>query len=281
MFGSAIIVFREVLEAALIIGLIMAATRGIPRRGRWIGAGVVAGLAGAGVVAFFAESLATMAAGAGQELFNAGVLLLAVGMLGWHQIWMRQNGRDMRTSFNHLGQSLQLGERNLQALAVVVGTAILREGSEAVLFLYGVATSAGAPIGELISGALAGLGCGMVCGAGLYLGLLRIPPRWLFGVTGWLIVLLAAAMAAQAGALLVQAGVLPALVDEVWDSSAWLARSSPAGQLLHILVGYDDRPCGMQLLLYGATIFGITHLSHKMAQRPAAMLQAARPGQPG
>jgi len=271
MLGSALIVFREVLEAALIIGIVLASTTGIAGRGRWIWAGVLGGLAGAGVVAYFADSLASLAEGAGQEIFNATVLLLAVGMLGWHQVWMSKHGRAMAAEFNQLGQSIKDGSGTLRALAIVVGAAILREGSEAVLFLYGVAASDGAAIGSIASGAALGLLGGVVCGGGLYLGLLKIPARWLFGVTGWLIVLLAAGMASQAASFLVQASYLPTLVGEVWDSSAWLSRSSALGQFLHIVVGYDDRPSGMQLGFYVVTLLSIVGLSRWAVRRPVAI----------
>src|SRR5574340_1235638 len=88
MFGSAIIVFRETLEAALLIGIIAAATRGLSGRNLWLAIGVGAGLAGSLVVAGLTETIADMAEGSGQELFNAAVLGIAVLMLGWHNIWM-------------------------------------------------------------------------------------------------------------------------------------------------------------------------------------------------
>ena len=88
MFGSAIIVFRESLEAALLIGIIAAATRGLTGRNLWLAIGIGAGLGGALVVAGLTETIAEMAEGAGQELFNAAILGIAVLMLGWHNIWM-------------------------------------------------------------------------------------------------------------------------------------------------------------------------------------------------
>ena len=95
MFGSAIIVFRETLEAALLIGIIAAATRGLSGRNLWLAVGVAAGLAGSLVVAGLTETIAEMAEGAGQELFNAAILGIAVLMLGWHNVWMSRHGRQM------------------------------------------------------------------------------------------------------------------------------------------------------------------------------------------
>ena len=94
MFGTALIVFREVLEAALIVGIVAAATRGIQGRARWIAAGVAAGVFGSLAVAAGAGALSQLAEGMGQELFNATILGVAVAMLAWHNIWM--SGRDLR-----------------------------------------------------------------------------------------------------------------------------------------------------------------------------------------
>jgi len=271
MLASAIIVFREVLEAALIIGLVLVATKGIAGRGRWVMLGIGGGCAGAGLLAYFAENLASLAEGTGQELFNAAVLLVAVSMLGWHQIWMARNARSAREAFQALGRSIHAGEKTLRGLALVVGAALLREGSEAILFLYGIAASESrSSVRDMVAGGLGGLGLGAVCGAALYFGLLRISPRYLFAVTGTLIGLLAGSMASQAAGLLAQADWLPTLADPLWDTSGVLTRGSPLGQLLHILIGYDDRPTGIALLAYGITvglIFGLGRAVQRRATR--------------
>jgi len=106
----------------------------------------------------------------------------------------------------------------------------------------------------------------------MYFGLLRIPTHRLFAVTGWLIILLAAGMAGQAAAFLVQAGLLPGLVDPLWDSSSWLPENGVVGQLLRVLVGYDDRPSAMQLLAFAATLAGIVILS-RVVNRPAPRMR--------
>src|ERR1700722_11892910 len=95
MLPTAIIVFREVLEAALIVGIVMAASRGAIGRGLWVSGGIGAGALGAICVAGFAASIAAAAAGMGQELFDAAILFAAVGMLGWHNVWMSRHGREM------------------------------------------------------------------------------------------------------------------------------------------------------------------------------------------
>jgi high-affinity iron transporter len=249
MLSAALIVFREVLEAALIIGIVLTATRDVMGRTRSITSGITAGIGGACLMAYFADTLAQAAQGVGPELFNAGILLVATAMLAWHNLWMVQHGRALATQMNQVGQSVATGNRPVQVLAMVVALAVLREGAEVVLFAYGIAAT-GTDTGTLLMGGLLGIVAGMAVGGALYLGLLRIPTRHLFAVTSGLLVLLAAGMAAQASAFLIQADLLPAIKPVLWDSSAVLSEKSVFGQMLHTLVGYVDRPAGMQLLVY-------------------------------
>ncbi len=281
MLASAIIVFREVLEAALVVGIVLAATKGVGGRGGWVGLGLVAGALGAGLVAAFAARISQAAAGMGQEVFNAAVLFAAASMLGWHNVWMGRHGREMAADIGAVGQAVQTGQRPLYALAVVVGLAVLREGSEVVLFLYGIA--AAAQQGEsaaILAGGMVGLGAGALAGFAIYSGLARIPTRRLFAVTTWLILLLAAGMAAQGAGFLLQAGLLPSVGGALWDSSDLLSETSIIGRILHTLVGYIAQPDGMQLIFYGATLAVISLLMRRAGRTPSARrLPSSRPAE--
>ena len=267
MLATAIIVFREVLEAALIVGIVLAASRGIAYRGAWIAGGIAAGTVGATLVAAGAGTIAAAAAGMGQEVFNAAVLLTAVAMLGWHNIWMTQHGREMASAANRLGSEVREGARPLWALALAVGLAVLREGSEVVLFLYGIAATAEGAAGMALGAAL-GFAAGAAAGAALYLGLVSIPLRHLFTVTSWLVLLLAAGMAAQAAAFLVQADFLPPLGNQLWDTSFVLTDYSLVGSVLHTLIGYTAQPAGIQVVFYVATLIVIGGLMRAIGGRP-------------
>jgi high-affinity iron transporter len=270
MLAVAIIVFREVFEAALIVGIVMAASSRVPRRGRWILAGIAAGVAGAALVAGFAGTIAAAASGVGQELLNATVLLCAVLMLGWHNVWMSRHGRELASAAQALGDAVTSGARPLYALAVVTGLAVLREGSETVLFVYGIAAGGGLAGASMLVGGALGLAAGTAVGAALYLGLLRIPPRRLFAVTSWMILLLAAGMASQAAGFLVQANLLPPLGNSVWDTSTILTEDSIPGRALHTLIGYVAQPEGIQLVFYAATLASIWLLMRSIG-RPATV----------
>jgi high-affinity iron transporter len=254
MLATSLIVFREVLEAALVVGIVLAASKGVYRRGSWVAGGVTGGVLGALVVAFFAGAIADAAAGMGQELLNATILFGAVAMLGWHNVWMGRHGREMAADAARLGRDVASGARPLYALATVVGLAALREGSELVLFLYGIATTEGGEVLPMVAGGALGLGAGAAMGWLLYHGLLRIPTKHLFAVTSWMILLLAAGMASQAASFLVQADLLPELSPMVWDTSGLLADDSLIGKILHTLVGYVSRPAGIQVVFYLVTL---------------------------
>jgi len=266
MFGSTVIVFRETLEAALIIGILLAAVGTAARAKRWIAGGVVAGLAGAGIVALFAETIASSLAGVGQEIFNASVLLAATAMLGWHHVWMKSHGRQLSVELRATGASVSSGAASFTALLMVVALAVMREGSEVVLFLYGIALG-GADGRGILFGGLLGLAGGVAVGALTYTGLARIPQRQLFAITGWLLTLLAAGMAAQAAGYLTQAGLIPALADPLWDTSNLVSEHRPLGQLLHVLIGYNERPSGVQMLFFALTVIAIVALSIRVERR--------------
>jgi high-affinity iron transporter len=254
MLGSAIIVFREVLEAALIIGIIAAATRNLPGRNFWLLAGITAGLLGSVIVASLTNQIAELAEGIGQELFNAGILGVAAVMLAWHNIWMARHGRLLARNARQLGNDVASGGREMSALALVVTLAILREGSETVLFLYGLLAGGEQSFASVSSGGAIGLIAGALAGYGLYAGFLTIPARLFFAATSGLILLLAAAMASQAARFLVQADLLPSLANPLWDSSRFLDNSSLLGRFLHTLIGYEAMPSGTQVVFYSATL---------------------------
>jgi high-affinity iron transporter len=273
MLGALIIVFREVIEAGLIVGIVMAATRGVPDRSRWIMIGIGAGLLGAAIVAMFAGAISEAFQGAGQELFNASVLGVAVIMLMWHNAWMARHGREIAAEMRRVGTAVSEGAKPLTALAIVVGLAVLREGSEVVLFLYGIMAS-GTSGSALVVGGLLGIAAGAAFSALTYLGLLAIPNRYIFSVTSWLIALLAAGMAAQSVQFLNNAGLVVALDHTVWDTSWFLSEGSIFGRMLHALIGYTERPTEMQLVVYVCILIAMFVLM-RVARAPRHSVPAA------
>src|ERR1700734_610814 len=251
----------------------MAVTSGVPGRTAWIAGGVGAGVLGACLVALFTSGLSELFNGSGQEIFNASILGLAVVMLTWHNVWMSRHGRELVDELRAAGEAVAAGSKSLFALALVVAIAVLREGSEVVLFLYGVAAAGGGGSNILVGSAIGLLLGTMVCLL-TYFGLVAIPARYLFGVTSTLIALLAAGLAAQAIAFLQQANILTAFDQPVWDTSWILRDDSWLGRPLHTLIRYNDQAPPMLLIVYPATLIIMAGLMKAFAiphaQRPVA-----------
>ena len=134
MLGALIIVFREVIEAGLIAGIVMALTKGIAGSRLLVALGIAAGLFGAGLVAAFAGAIGEALKGIGQEVFNASILIIAVVMLTWHNVWIARNGRELAAEVRKVGDAVGRA-LFISALGVVVAVAVMREGSEVALFL--------------------------------------------------------------------------------------------------------------------------------------------------
>ena len=272
MLGVALLVFREVLEAALIVTVVAAATRGVLHRRILIGGGMALGLMGAGLVALSMVIIEGSLGGSGQELFEASVLLTAVVMIGWHVTWMSRHGKEMVQRLGSVTASIKSGSSSVAILLVVVALAVMREGSEIVLFLSGLAAG-GAGNLDLLAGVPLGVAGGVALGFALNFGLLRIPMRRLFRATNWMLVLLAAGLSSSAAAYLIQANWLPALGNQLWNTSWLLSNGSLARQALHVLVGHEARPAGIQLAFWAVTFGALL-----IAMRATAMWVPSAPG---
>jgi high-affinity iron transporter len=268
MLSTAIVIFREMLEIAMIVGVLLAATRGLAGRMPWILGGIAAGVAGAALVAFFAESIASALSGSGQEVFNAVILLAAALMIGWTLVWMKKHARELTAQLREVGNGVRSGSLPFYSLSLIVGLALLREGSEIVLFIYGMILS-DQEISSIIAGCLLGAFLGTAAGVMLYYGLLRIAARHMLNVTSWLLMLLVAGLTSQAVAFLSAAGYFETLSEPVWDSSWLLEDGSVIGRVLQALVGYTSQPTSIQLLFYTGTLLLLILLSrHITRQKP-------------
>jgi high-affinity iron transporter len=274
MFSTAVIVFREFLEVALVLGLVMAATRGLPGRGKLAFAGLGIGLSGSLVVAFFTDAISRAVDGAGQELFNAAVMFIAVGFLGWTVVWMRRHGRELAGRIGGVGRDVMQGDKPAYALASIIALATFREGAEVALFTYGLSASGQYSAGAILAGGLLGALGGAATGFMLYFGLLKTLKRHLFTVTGWLLIFLTAGMAAQGAGFLIAADVLPELSPQVWDTSWLISGHSLVGKTLGTMVGYTPRPTGMELAFYVGVLLTVG-TGYRMSGKTAAEAKPA------
>ncbi len=263
MLSALVIVFREVLEMSMVLGMLFAATKGVPDCKRWINAGAMLGLLGALIVAYFMESLESSVEGAGEFIFNAVVLSIASVLLAWTVIWMSGHARELGMQMKQLGASVAEGSAPALSLMAVSFAAVMREGSEAVFFLFGAMQTEDDAV-MMLSGGVLGLLAGLALGVLLYQGLVRIPLKYLFQVMAALLILLSAGMASQAALNLILVDMLPSLIDTLWDSSGILSEDSFVGSLLHVMVGYDEQPSGMQMMVFVCTLALVSWLYHRV-----------------
>lgn len=256
MFSIAIVIFREVLEIALILGVLLAATKGLPKRSPWVWLGLVAGIAGSIVIAMFADAIAQVCGGMGQEMMNAAILFIAAFLIAWTVLWMTKHGRELTQHFKQVGKAVISGKRPMYTLAFVVALSVLREGAEIVMFTYSAIVTGG-KVYQLVMGGLLGTCAGVAVGMAIYYGLMKVPTRQIFTVTSWLLIFLVAGMMAQGFGFLAAAGKVPELIPTIWDTSRFVAQDSTLGKVMHALLGYTERPSGIQMLIYCLTIIGL------------------------
>lgn len=253
MLSSALIIFREVFEVVLIVGIILAATRGIPHRKKAIYLGFGAGLLGSALVAVFMNQISAFAEGVGQEIFNAGVLFTAAAFIGWTVIWMKRHSHEMKGHFAKMGQGVSDGSLPFFSLSIVIALAILREGSEIALFTYGMLASGQSP-SALMLGSMIGFISGGVLGGLLYMGLIHISTKYFFRITSALLIVLVAGMMSQGVGFLTAAGAFENLSQTVWDTSWLIGERGILGQSLKALIGYTAQPSLIQIIIYTLTL---------------------------
>ncbi|EAR0813658.1 iron permease [Salmonella enterica] len=249
MIAVILIVFREVLEAGLIISVILAACKGY-KTSHLVIAGITSGVIFSGLLALFTNSIENALSGTGQEVFNSALLLTATLMLSWQIVWMSTKGKEMAdASRNEVRNILSEGNKNY-AIAVVVAIAVMREGSEVVLFMYSIIISTGTSVTAMFTGGIIGVVAGIVFTFLLYRGLILIPLRVIFSLSNVVLTFIAAGLASQGIGILSSIDIIPAIKDTVWDSSWLLSDNSWQGGLARAIFGYTSTPSGVQIITW-------------------------------
>lgn len=249
MLQILIVVFREILEISLIVGILMAVTKEIKGSKKLITFGIFFGAIGSFILALFTDKISQSLDGIGQEIFNGAILFCAAAMISWTVIWMQKHAKSLSGEMRNLSNSIKSGKKPLYSLLVVVFLSVLREGSEIVLFSYSSYIS-GVAMTKIIAGLIFGVMLGVSVGVALYFGILKIFGKYFFKATTWILVFLACGIMAQAFGFWVSAGIIPSIIDQVWDSSQFLSQESNFGNFLHIFIGYIDQPSAIQLIAY-------------------------------
>lgn len=265
MFQIAIVVFREILEIALIIGILTAATKDILGRTKWILGGLSFGIIGSITLALFTDKISESLDGMGQEFFNGLILITAAVMISWTVLWMQKHAKSLSGELKRLSHSIRDGKKPLYILFIVVFLSVLREGAEIVLITYSYYIS-GSGISDIIFGLIGGIAFGIALGIALYFGMLKAFGKYFFMITTWILVFLAAGIIAHGIGFWINADILPSLGNPIFDSSSILSEESFFGKFLHIFFGYLDHPTGSQLIAYLTTL-GVLIVGLRIAKK--------------
>ncbi len=277
MLSSFLITVREGIEAALILGLVLAAVRksGVFGMTRYVWYGAAAAVALSvlvgGGLALTVGTLSDEAA----EVFGGVASLIAVAVLTFMIFWMRSQAARMGREIGGRVQAAA-GIGSGWALGVLAFAAVGREGLETALFLF--ASFAGSGAFAVSVGGVLGLVVAGLVGYGLYRGGLSLNLRSFFRVTGALLVVLAAGMLAYGLHELQEVGAVPVIVEHLWDMNGLLDETTGAGAFLKALVGYNGNPSLVEVAAYWTYLLGVGTLllrpersaGHRVAGGPSA-----------
>lgn len=258
MNQSLFIVWRESVEALLVIGILHAwiSQQAAPRRPLlFLWSGVAAGLLLSGLLALTVLFAGEWLAGSNGEWFQAALVLLASGLILQMVGWMRRHGRTLKSELQRSADD-QMNRYGGLGLLLLAMLAVGREGSETVVFLYGLGIhKQGAELGRFALGGALGLGLALLTFAALQAGSRFISWRRFFVLSEALLLLLGAALlvtgldriSGQLMALELPEQVYGWFGDALWDSSAWLDDASGLGGILASFAGYRAMPSAATL----------------------------------
>ncbi len=272
MIAAGLIAFREGLEAALIVGIVISYLRktGQQQLTRFAWVGVALAILLSVVIAAGITLLGMELEGTAEQLFEGVTILLAVGILTWMIFWMRYQSRTMKSTIEqHIQASIDSGATGRRGLIAVTFLAVFREGVETALFLS-AAAFATSELDTLV-GAVAGLVIAALVGYLIYGAALRLNLRAFFSVTSILLLIFAAGLFASGIHEFQEAGLLPTMVEHVWNTNALIAGDSTFGEVLHAVIGYNASPSLLEVVGYWAywafALIGVRWLVDRRVER--------------
>ncbi|CAB3853510.1 FTR1 family iron permease [Achromobacter deleyi] len=275
------IVWRESVEAMLVVGILYTWLRSTPEGARglkYLWGGVAAGLALAVALALVLLGVSSWLSDEGQEWFQAVMSLAACALVVQMVVWMKKHGRTLKGELES-GARSSVASDNWWGLFILVAIAVAREGSETVVFLYGT-VAAGEDGNSMFMLALAGVAGFIVALLTfwlLQLGGKLITWRRFFRVTEILLLLLAGSLLVGGLDHLISLDVLPTIIDPVWDSSWLLSDSTGVGKILADFAGYRALPALISVLLWVAYWIVVWALLRWVGGKPAPVAAARAP----
>jgi high-affinity iron transporter len=268
MLPSYLLSLREGIEAALIIGILLGALRQMRRAE--LSSSVWVGVISASLLSVLASILLTVLGlsleGRTEQIFEGITMLLAASVLTWMIFWMSRQSRNIKGELES-GVHRAAFEGGKRGLFVLAFLAVLREGIELALFL--AAAVFASDVQQTLIGTFLGLGTAILLGWSLFATTVRLDLRRFFRVTGFLLILFAAGLVAHGVHEFNEAGLLPAVIEHVWNVNPILDEASTLGSMFAALFGYNGDPSLTEVIAYLAyfiTIFIGLRLSNQRAE---------------
>ncbi|MCP4426648.1 MAG: iron transporter [Chloroflexi bacterium] len=276
MIASFLLGLREGLEAALIVGLTIGVLAKMKRREQIpvVWAGVGAATTVSFIVALILNRVGVAFEGRAEEIFEGVAMFLASAVLTWMIFWMARQGRQAQTDLqSDVKTALARGGR--WGLFAIAFFTVVREGVETALFLTAAAMTSSAR--QALVGGFAGLAAAAILGWLLFATAFRLDIRRFFQATSILLVLFAAGLVAHGIHEFNEAGLIPAVIEQVWDINHILDEKTTVGVTLKALFGYNGNPSLTEVLGYVGYYVAIA-LGLRQAERRAVAVRKAAAG---
>ena len=271
MLSSFLIALREGLEAALIIGILVAYVVKTERRFLltpiWVGvsAALTLSVALGGFLAFTSAELSAR----GEEFFAGTTSFVAVGLVTWMVFWMKRTARSLRDELHEkVDSAAMVGPLTLAAAAFF---AVAREGLETALFVYTNFQTVGSKMPATI-GLISGLALAVLLGYAIYRRAIKINLSKFFTITGAALIVVAAGVLSYGVHEYQELGWLPGEKAYIWDVTSWLAPDSIVASILAGTIGFDPTMSWLQFVIWGAFIVATVGLYLKPVKSNSPVL---------
>jgi high-affinity iron transporter len=269
MLSTFVIALREGLEAALIVGILVAYLVRSERRHLlkplWIGVAtaIAASLALGAILSFTSAELTSR----GEELFAGLTSFIAVGLVTWMVFWMKRTARTLRDQLHGKVDSAITG--GSISLALVAFFAVVREGLETALFIYTNFKTVGAASSATV-GLVLGLALAVALGYLIYNRSVKIDLSKFFTITGVALIIVAAGVLSYGIHEFQELGFLPGPDTFIWDVTPWIAKESILGSVLGGTIGFDTTTSFLQFFAWAGYLIAVLtpYLSKKKAPAP-------------
>jgi high-affinity iron transporter len=269
MLSTFVIALREGLEAALIVGILVAYMVRTNRRELlkplWMGvaSALLASLALGAILSFTSAELSSR----GEELFAGLTSFIAVGLVTWMVFWMKRAARTLRDELHGKVDNALVG--GPISLALVAFFAVMREGLETALFIYTNFKTVGAASSATV-GLILGLALAVALGYLIYNRSVKLNLSKFFTVTGVALIIVAAGVLSYGVHEFQELGWLPGADTFIWDVTPWIAKESILGSILGGTIGFDTTTSVVQFIAWAAYLVAVLvpYLSKKSVPAP-------------